>query len=75
MGPEVKIIAVEAENCATVIQVDFEADGKKDRMFVPTRDIFKAINNYLQRRHEHDLVNIYGFAKEDPDTPVAGLIE
>jgi len=56
MGEEVKILRVEAENGGTLIQVDFETRGIKDRMFISTSEILKALNNYLYERQDKEMI-------------------
>jgi len=75
MGENFEIKAVESVNEGTLIQIDFKGETTGGRMFLPIRDVFKALNNYLQTAHEHALVHTYGFTKEDPDAPVANLID
>lgn len=66
MGEEVKIIDVQAENGGTLIQVDFEVGGKKDRMFIEIAVIFKALNNYLYEQHDSVMLKM-GMELIDPD--------
>lgn len=70
MGEEIKITDVQVENQGTLIQVDTD----KGRLFVPTRAIFKALNNYHVRANEQALIEM-GFEKIDHDAPLEGLIE
>lgn len=70
MGEEIKIGNVRAENGGTVIQIDCDAG----RLFVPTRAILKALNNYLQIAEENRLV-AQGWEKIDPNAPPADLID
>lgn len=69
MGEEIKVQAVEAVNGATAIQIDCD----KGRLFVSTRDILKAINNYLYEREDAELEKM-GFEKIDPAAPNQNLI-
>lgn len=69
MGEEIKILAVQAENYGNLIQVDTE----KGRLFIPTRDIFKALNNYLINLEGAELKKM-GFEQIDPTAPLHGLI-
>jgi hypothetical protein len=66
MGEEVKIIAVQAENDGTLIQVDFYVNGRGDRMFLPIRDVFKALNNYAYLKLDKTMLDM-GFELEDPE--------
>lgn len=67
MGEEVKVIAVEIENGATLIQVDFEVGGKKDRMFIETSSILKALNNFIYKSYDKEIEKM-GFELEDHET-------
>lgn len=70
MGDEIKIQDVQAENGGTLIQVDTD----KGRMFIETRAIFKALNNFIQTAYEKEMLKM-GYEKEDPNAPVQGLID
>lgn len=69
MGEEIKIQDVQIENDGTLLQIDCD----KGRLFVNMRDVYKALNNYAQVRHEKTLLKM-GFKKEDKGAPVEGLI-
>jgi hypothetical protein len=69
MGDEVIITQVVAENWGTLIQIDFEVNNKKDRMFLPIRDVFKALNNYLQENSVKEEIKM-GAVLEDPENYV-----
>lgn len=66
MGNEVKVLDVQVENGGTLIQVDFEADGKKDRMFIPLSQILIAINNQAYQAYDRKMLDM-GFELEDPE--------
>lgn len=66
MGKEIKIIDVQAENGGTLIQVDFATEDSSARMFIPIKDILRALNNYLQLAQD-DVMLKQGFELEDPE--------
>lgn len=66
MGEEVKVLDVQSENCGTLIQVDFEVGGKKDRMFIDIKDIFRALNNYLYLAEDKRMIEM-GAELIDPE--------
>lgn len=66
MGEEVEIVKVIAENGGTVIQVDIKTSTYSDRLFINTRDIFKALNNLIYLQHDKELLKM-GFELEDPE--------
>jgi hypothetical protein len=74
MGEHFEIQKVEAEMCGTLIQVDFKGDTTQGRMFIPTRDIFKALNNYMQYDFEARMKEM-GMEKINPKAPPEGLID
>lgn len=74
MGEHFDIKAVEAIDCGALIQVDFRGETTGGRMFIPIRDIFKALNNRIQTDYEEGMVAM-GFEKIDPDAPVQNLID
>ena len=58
MGEAIKIIDVQAENDATLIQVDFEVGGKRGRMFIEVRQIYRALNNYAYLKHDKTMLEM-----------------
>jgi len=74
MGEEIKIIDVQAENYGTLIQVDFKSSTEQGRLFIPTRDIYKALNNFAVRLEEAEMIKM-GAEKIDPNAPPYGLID
>ena len=66
MGKEIKVLQVEAENGGTLIQVDFEVENKKDRMFIEVSDIFKALNNCLYQKQDDEMIKL-GAELLDPE--------
>lgn len=74
MGEHFEIKAVEAIDCGALIQVDFRGETTGGRMFIPIRDIFKALNNRIMTDYEEGLVEM-GFKKDDTNAPVHGLID
>lgn len=62
MGEEIKIKSVEAENGGTLIQVDTD----KGRLFIKTRDIFRALNNYIYLKFDDEMLK-NGAELEDPE--------
>lgn len=73
MGEHFEIKAVEAVDCGALIQVDFRGDTTGGRMFIPIRDVLKALNNRIMTDYEEGMIAM-GFEKEDPKAPVSGLI-
>lgn len=73
MGEEIKIIDIQSENNGTLIQVDFKSSVEQGRLFIPIRDIFKALNNYLYLDEEKDMLAM-GMEKIDPQIPNINLI-
>lgn len=58
MGEEIKIVDVQAENYGTLIQVDIKSSKGSDRLFIETRQIFKALNNYLYLVYDKRLLEM-----------------
>lgn len=56
MGEEIKILDVRAENGGTLIQVDIASSKGKDRLFINTKDIFKALNNYIYETFDKEMI-------------------
>lgn len=73
MGPNFEITNVEAINGGTSIQIDGEYERQKIRLFVSTREFFKALNNHLYEAEDLRLES-QGWEKEDPDAPNHNLI-
>jgi len=73
MGEETKVLDVQAENNGTLIQIDVENSRGKDRIFIDTFKILKAINNYLYILEEQEIIKS-GAEKLDPNSPVYGLL-
>lgn len=73
MGEDIKIIGLEIENNGTLVQIDFKGTEANGRIFVPMRDILKALNNYLYTQDELSMEKM-GFEKIDKDAPVYGLL-
>lgn len=73
MGESFDILRVDAANNGTLLQIDFRGETTQGRMFVPMRDVFKALNNYLQCANERDMIAT-GWEKIDPASPPHGLI-
>ena len=74
MGENFEIRAVEAVDCGALIQVDFRGETTGGRMFIPIRDVLKALNNRIMTDYEEGMKEM-GFEKEDPNAPVSGLID
>ncbi len=65
MGEDIKVESVVAENGGTLIQVDISSNSINGRLFINTRDIFKALNNYLYEANDKEMLKI-GFELKDP---------
>lgn len=74
MGEDFKIKAVEIVNCGTSLQVDFRGETTGGRMFIPMRDVYKALNNEAQYAFEEMCLDM-GMEKIDPSAPPEGLID
>lgn len=75
MGESFDIQKIEMANGNTLVQVDFRGETTGGRMFIPLRDILKALNNEIQTDWERVEIEYYGMQKEDPNAPVFGLID
>lgn len=74
MGENFEIKAIEAIDCGALIQVDFRGETTGGRMFIPIRDVLKALNNRIMTDYEEGM-KAMGMEKEDPNAPVFGLID
>jgi len=74
MGEHFEIKAIEAIDCGALIQVDFRGETTGGRMFIPIRDVLKALNNRIMTDYEEGMKEM-GMEKIDPDAPVSGLID